>query len=263
MRECPSKCMSAGRLPPAGTMSEARVCRNRGGLAPLCLRHGARWRQSARAHAVDGACRHPDHNAVCAGDSPRRLPAVCPRRRPPHPPTSGDGLVSSRRPPLSHPLAPVFNGAVDSLSAALNPETTRHYRGTVGKFLTYLGAVHPQIGSLDQLRRDPHLLGWMSCLRSQAPPLATASCSNLLIHLRSILQELSATQSLPELAHLIPPPDLPRLPKRLPRSLTAQQDQLLEQEFLRRNDLGGHAVLLIPHTRMLAGGFVAPSHPCP
>jgi integrase len=161
--------------------------------------------------------------------------------------------VSARRPPLSHPLAPVLDCAVDSLSAALNPETTRHYRGTVRKFLTYLGAAHPQVVSLDQLRRDPHLLGWMSCLRSQAPPLATASCSNLLIHLRSILQELAGTQPFAELAHLIRRQDIPRLPKRLPRSLTTQQDQLLEQEFLRRNDLGANAFLLIRHTGMRIG----------
>jgi hypothetical protein len=32
-----------------------------------------------------------------------------------------------------------------------------------------------QVNSLDQLRREPHILGWMSRLRSQAPPLATAS----------------------------------------------------------------------------------------
>jgi len=152
--------------------------------------------------------------------------------------------------------------AVDSLSAALNPETTRHYRGTVRKFLTYLGAVHPQVGSLDQLRRDPHLLGWMSCLRSQTPPLATASCSNLLIHLRSILQELAWTQPLPELAHLIRRQDVPRLPKRLPRSLTAQQDQVLDQEFLRRNDLGGNTFLLIRHTGMRIGECADLSYDC-
>jgi len=66
--------------------------------------------------------------------------------------------VSARRPPLSHPLAPVFNRAIDSLSAALHPETTRHYRGTVRKFLTYLGATYPEVRSVVQLRRDPHLL---------------------------------------------------------------------------------------------------------
>jgi integrase len=159
----------------------------------------------------------------------------------------------ARRPPLSHPLAPVFDRAVDSLSAALHPETTRHYRGAVRKFLTYLGDVHPEVRSLDQLRRDPHILGWMSSLRSQLPPLVTASYINLLIHLRYIFHELAWTQQLPELAHLIRREDVPRLPRRLPRPLTAQQDQLLEQEFLRRNDLGGNAFLLIRHTGMRIG----------
>ena len=56
----------------------------------LCLRYGARRRQPARAHAVDGARRHPDHAALCAGHSTRGLPAVCARRGPAHPPPSGD-----------------------------------------------------------------------------------------------------------------------------------------------------------------------------
>ena len=168
----------------------------------------------------------------------------------------------ARRPPLSHPLAPLFEGAVDSLSAALHPETTRHYRGTVRKFLTYLGAAYPQVCSLDQLRRDPHILGWMSCLRSQTPPLVTESCMNLLIHLRSILQELAWTQSLPELAQLIRRVDVPRRPQKLPRPLTAPQDQLLEQEFLRRNDLGGNIFLLIRHTGMRIGECADLSYDC-
>ena len=39
-----------------------------------------------------------------------------------------------RRPPLQHPLAPVFDRAVDSLGMALSPESIRQYRGTVRKF---------------------------------------------------------------------------------------------------------------------------------
>jgi len=56
-----------------------------------------------------------------------------------------------------------------------------------------------------------------------------------------------------ELAHLIRSDDLPRVPQRLPRPLTAEQDKLLQQEFLRRNDLGGNAFLLIRHTGMRIG----------
>jgi hypothetical protein len=32
-----------------------------------------------------------------------------------------------------------------SLGAALNPETIRHYRGTVRSFLTYLGVTYPDV----------------------------------------------------------------------------------------------------------------------
>jgi integrase len=93
----------------------------------------------------------------------------------------------------------------------------------------------------------------MSRLRSQTPPLATASYINRLIALRCIFNELAWTQPLSDLAHLIRREDIPRLPQRLPRPLTAEQDQLLQQEFLRRNDLGGNAFLLIRHTGMRIG----------
>ncbi len=83
----------------------------------------------------------------------------------------------------------------------------------------------------------------MSHRRSQTPPLATASYINLLIALRCIFNELAWTNELPELAHLIRREDIPRLPQRLPRPLTAEQDQLLQQEFLRRNDLGANVFL--------------------
>ena len=106
---------------------------------------------------------------------------------------------------------------------------------------------------LDQLRREPHTLGWMSRLRSQVPPLTTASYINHLIAMRVVFNELAWTQQLVELARLIRREDIPRAPQRLPRPLTTEQDQLLQREFLRRNDLGGNAFLLIRHTGMRIG----------
>src|SRR6516164_1073051 len=155
--------------------------------------------------------------------------------------------------PLSHPLASVFDRAVDSLCAALGPESHRQYRGTVRNFLRYLGTAHPEVTSLDQLRREPHLLGWMSRLRSQVPLLAAASYINRLILLRPLLTELAWTEHLPQLARLIRREDIPHPPQRLARPLTAEQDQLLQQEFVRRNDLESNAFLLIRHTGMRIG----------
>jgi integrase len=166
------------------------------------------------------------------------------------------------RSPLSHPLASVFDRAVDSLCAALGRESNRQYRGTVRNFLCYLGTAHPKVTSLDQLRREPHLLGWMSRLRSQVPPLAAASYINRLILLRPLLTELAWTEQLPQLARLIRREDIPHPPQRLARPLTVEQDQLLQQEFVRRNDRESNAFLLIRHTGMRIGECADLSFDC-
>jgi site-specific recombinase XerD len=159
----------------------------------------------------------------------------------------------ARRPPLQHPLAPVFDRAVDSFSVALSPDTIRHYHSTARNFLRFLGLAYPQVNCLEQLRREPHILGWMSHLRSKVRPLSTASYINQLIALRSLFNELAWSEELAELVRLIRREDFPRPPQRLPRLLTLQQDQLLQQEFRRRNDLGGNVFLLLRHTGMRIG----------
>jgi site-specific recombinase XerD len=168
----------------------------------------------------------------------------------------------ARRPPLQHPLAPVFDRAIDSFSLALSPDTVRHYRSTARNFLRFLGLAYPQVNCLEQLRREPHLLGWMSHLRSKVRPLSTASYINQLIALRSLFNELACSQELAELVRLIRREDFPRPPQRLPRPLTLQQDQLLQQEFRRRNDLGGNVFLLLRHTGMRIGECVDLSCDC-
>ena len=158
-----------------------------------------------------------------------------------------------RRPPVRHPFVSLFDCALDSYCASLSPETARHYRGTVRNFLLYLTKDHPHVTSMTSLHRDPHILGWMSHLRAQQPPLGTASYINRLLSLRCILTELAWTQQLPDLAHFIRSDDIPRLPQRLPRPLAPEQDQQLQQEFVCRNDWGSNALLLIRHTGMRIG----------
>ena len=167
-----------------------------------------------------------------------------------------------RRPPLQHPLAPVFARAVESLSTALSLSTTRNYNLAVRSFLIYLAADHPEVTSIEQLRRDPHARGWMSRTRAQVPPLATATCIARLIALRAVFNELAWTSKLPELAHLLCREDIPRTPQSLPRPLTAVQDQLLQQECLRRNDLGGNVFLLLRHTGMRISECADLSYDC-
>ncbi len=159
----------------------------------------------------------------------------------------------ARRPPLQHPLAELFARAIDSIGAALSPGSVGNYRGTAHRFLSYLGSGYPEVSSLEQLRRDPHILGWLARLRSQTPPLAAASCIQRFVSLRTILGELAWSAHMPELAQLLRRDDVPRTPQYLPRPLTAEQDDLLQKELLRHNDLGGNAFLLIRHTGMRIG----------
>jgi len=67
----------------------------------------------------------------------------------------------TRRTPLQHSPALVFDRAVDSLGAALSPDTTRHYRGTVRNFLSYLDTDHPEVNA------------WTNCVVS---PTSSAGC---------------------------------------------------------------------------------------
>ncbi len=166
------------------------------------------------------------------------------------------------RPPLPHPLAHLFDRAVDSICAALSPESTRQYQQIVRNFLNYLGTAHPEVKCLEQLLRDPHLLGWMSRLRSQVPALATSSYILRLTGLRPLLIELAWTEQLPQLSRLIRREDIPRRTHRLARPLTIEQDQLLQQEFVKRNDLGANAFLLIRHTGMRIGECADLSFDC-
>ena len=167
-----------------------------------------------------------------------------------------------RRPPLQHPLAPAFARAVESLCTALSPSTERLYNIALRSFLVYLGAAYPKVTALQQLRRDPHILGWMARLRAQTPPLATLTCIGRFTALRSICNELAWTHQLAELARLIRREDIPRTPQSLPRPLTADQDQILQQELMRRNDLGGNVFLLLRHTGMRIGECVDLSYDC-
>lgn len=168
----------------------------------------------------------------------------------------------SRYAPLEHPLAHQFQRTVESVTAALVPDSARAYRCAARHFLTYLSESYPSVCSLNELRRDPHILGWYAHLRSRTPPLATAVYVCRLLFLRAILEELAWTAQLPDLVRLIRREDIPRIPQRMPRPLTAEQDQLIQRELLCRNDLPANVFLLLRHTGMRIGECADLSYDC-
>lgn len=161
--------------------------------------------------------------------------------------------MTRSRKPIRHSLAPLFWRAVESIATSLVPDTVRSYRAATRHFLNYLGVQHPDVSTLAQLRRDPHILGWLSHLKAEDPPLVLAAYANKLIRLRRIFEELAWLHQIPDLEHLLRREDSPRIEKRLPRPLTSLQDQLIQAELSTRNDVASNVMLLLRHTGMRIG----------
>lgn len=156
-------------------------------------------------------------------------------------------------PPPRNPMAPLFRRAAESLTTSLTADSAHFYQCTGRHFLNYLDAQHRRVRSLRQLRRDPRILDWLTLLRSHQPPLAKQTYAHYVIRLRRIREELAWTKGVPLLTRLVRSDDIPRPDVCLPRPLTAEQDRLIQQELLRRDDRDSNALLLLRHTGMRIG----------
>ena len=151
-----------------------------------------------------------------------------------------------------HSLEQILEAHIRTLALTLRPDTVSGYRGAARRFLSYLRTAFPQVRRLSQLRRDPHLLGWFRSLCEQQPPLCNKTRANLLLCLRRLLDDLTVN------GHRVPPDlirreDFPPQPRYLPRPLSVQDDQQLQQELRRTDDLSANALLLTRATGIRIG----------
>jgi len=138
------------------------------------------------------------------------------------------------------------------LALTLRRDTVTNYRCVRRRFLPYLHTTFPRVSRLSQLRRDPHLLGWFRWLCEQKPPLCNKTRGDYLLGLRRLLDDLTAN------GHRIQPDlirreDFPPQPQYLPRPVPPQDDQLLQQELRRTDDLPANALLLTRATGIRIG----------
>jgi len=162
-------------------------------------------------------------------------------------------MTRQKFPPPRNPMAPLFQRAAESITTSLTEASAHYYQCTGRHFLNFLDAAYPRVRSLRQLRRDPHILDWLALLRSRKPPLAKLTYSHYVIRLRRILDELAWTQGILLLARLVRADDIPHPDDCLPRPLSAEHDQLIQRELLRRDDWASNALLLLRHTGMRIG----------
>jgi len=160
-----------------------------------------------------------------------------------------------KRPP--HPLEEALQARVRLLATTLRPATVRHYHQTVRLFLAYLRQAFPDVRRAAQIRRDPHILGWLEHLwmRRVLPsgkPLRNQTRAAHLIRLRKLF-DLLADHAFPPRPGLLLSEDIPRPDQVLPRPLTPEDDARLQTELRRRNDLLSNALLLTRLTGLRIG----------
>jgi site-specific recombinase XerD len=148
-------------------------------------------------------------------------------------------------------LEEVLEARIQNLATTLRPRTADGYRYIVGGFLSYVRTAFPQLCAPAELRRDPHLLGWFRHLCEQTPPLANQTRRQRLMLVRRLLLDL-ASQGLVQ-PGLILLEDFPPEDKYLPKPLSPAQDEQLQQELRRTNDIFSNALLLTRATGMRVG----------
>ena len=144
-------------------------------------------------------------------------------------------------------LEQIFETHLSTLALTLRPNSVTDYRCAARRFLSWLHAAFPQVRRLSQLRRDPHLLAWFRMLCDRQPPLANQTRRCYLLCLRRMFDDL-ATNGHSIAPDLIRLEDFPPFPHYLPRPLSPQDDQLLQNELLRTDDLNANALLLVRAT---------------
>jgi site-specific recombinase XerD len=159
-----------------------------------------------------------------------------------------------------HPLEEAFRAKVSVLATTLRPATLKNYQHTVRLFMKYLRQNFPEVRRGNQLKRDPHILGWLEYLWTQKvsstqQPLHAHSRAAHLLRLRRLL-EMLADHRYPPPAGLLWAEDIPRQQQTLPRPLSTEDDERLKTELRRRNDLLSNALLLTRLAGMRPGEMV-------
>jgi len=153
--------------------------------------------------------------------------------------------------PLS-PLERIFQLQIQTLATTLQPGTIGYYQACLNRFLRYVRAAHPGLLSPAQLRRDPHILGWLHSLAEETPPLSRRTRRACLMCVRRLFEDLIANgQPLPNdllLRQDFPPRDL-----YLPQAISPDDDARLDRQLRRTDDLLANALLLLRGTGMRIG----------
>jgi site-specific recombinase XerD len=149
--------------------------------------------------------------------------------------------------PSRSSLNEILEAQIQVLTTTRRPKTVRCYCYCAHNFLAFLHTTFPRLHKLSQLRRDPHLLAWFRFLCQQYPSPGNRTRHLHLLTVRRLLRDLAIR------GHLVTPDlirreDFPPSDHYLPKPLSLQEDQQLQQQLRRADTLEGNALRLMRAT---------------
>jgi site-specific recombinase XerD len=125
----------------------------------------------------------------------------------------------------------------------------------------YIHSNYPELRTLAELKRNPHILAWLQSLAGKNPPLANGSRIQKIICVRRLLNDL-ADNGYPVAQGLILPQDFPPQDLYLPKPVSPEVDNLLDRELRKTDDLLSNILLLIRATGMRIGECLGLRNDC-
>ena len=141
----------------------------------------------------------------------------------------------------------ILEAQIQVLATTWRPKTVKCYRYCAHNFLAYLHTTFPRLHKLSQLRRDPHLLAWFRFLCQHYPSPGNRTRHLHLLTVRRLLRDL-VNQGHPVTPDLIRREDFPPPDHYLPKPLSLEEDQRLQQQLRLADTLEVNALRLMRAT---------------
>jgi site-specific recombinase XerD len=147
----------------------------------------------------------------------------------------------------------IIESQISGRATVLRPATVYWYRRSIRLFLNYLHTAHPEVTRFSQLRRDPHIIGYMRSLYERQPRLANPTRMGLIIAVRRLLNDLVAGGRGEPRDDLFNRGDCPPHDKYLPRPLSPEDDEKLMEQLRRQKTMRCYALRLLRGTGIRIG----------
>ena len=130
------------------------------------------------------------------------------------------------------------------------PSTIYSKSGILRRFVAYLHENHPEVRRFSQLKRDPHIEGWLESMLHLSPVTRNWAIRAI----RLFCEDLNAWQwPNPPPLHLLSNEDLAPEPLVLPRPLPPKLDQAAQKAFREAGTFAAMGLLLLRYTGMRLG----------